>query len=592
MILQIINSGLICNNVKKTINISCDLSMQDQTDELARIRTILSENPKGITIEDIAKKLPLNRTSTAKYLNTLQISGQAEMRTFGRAKVYTLSQRIPFSQMLNLSSDLLLVVDEDLIIKQVNEPFIRVFGHSTDALIGASIGKSGLLPELSEKYLSQIRDALTGTEHITTDRFEIRGHEYFFKIKLTPIVFDQGGQGLAVILEDITHLKKYQLHLEQLVYERTKELTLANEQLIREIDERLKYQQALEQSEKKYRELVENANSIILRVNEQGSISFFNEFAEKFFGFSQDEIIGKKIVDTIITTSDGAVKGTEESVQKFLNPSEYLAFNELKCFKKNGEPVWIAWNNKAVIDPGGRVQEYLIVGTDITERKQVENALYQVNTKLNLVSSVARHDVLNKLTVISSTLSFLKESITDPHLKHLLDLAETATNAITRQMEFTRDYKDMGIEKAYWQDVDETIHKALSINFGKEIQFDLRLNGLELFADPWLKKVFSNLTDVMIRSELRTNTIMGFYKESEDGIELFFEGDGNGIPDDKKEKIFEHGFGDANGFGLFLAREILAITGITIREKGEPGKSLRFVIHAPKRAYRFKERLH
>ncbi len=110
--------------------------MQDQVDEITRIRTILKDNPKGITIEDIAKKLPLNRTSTAKYLNTLQISGQAEMRTFGRAKVYTLSQRVPFSQMLNLSSDLLLVLDQNLVIMQVNEPFIRVFGHSADDLIG------------------------------------------------------------------------------------------------------------------------------------------------------------------------------------------------------------------------------------------------------------------------------------------------------------------------------------------------------------------------------------------------------------------------------------------------------------------------
>jgi PAS domain S-box-containing protein len=566
--------------------------MQDQVDEIARIRTILSENPKGITIEDIAKKLPLNRTSTAKYLNTLQISGQAEMRTFGRAKVYTLSQRIPFSQMLNLSSDLLLVLDEDLIIKQVNEPFIRVFGHSSDALIGASIGKSGLLPVLSEKYLSQIKDSLTGTEHISTDRFEIKGQEYFFKIKLTPVVFDQGGQGLAVILEDITNLKKYQLHLEQLVYERTKELTLANEQLIKEIEERQKYQQALEQSERKYRELVENANSIILRVNDQGFITFFNEFAEKFFGFSQVEIIGKNIVGPIIAAKDGTLKVTEESVRTFLKPTEYMAFNELKCFKKNGEPVWIAWNNKAVLDPSGKVNEYLIVGTDITERKQVENALYQVNTKLNLVSSVARHDVLNKLTVISSTLSLLKESITDPHLKDFLILAETATNAITHQMEFTHDFKDMGMEKAYWQDVDETIHQALANNFGKEIQFDLRLEGLEIFADPWLKKVFSDLTDVMIRSVLRTNTIMIFYKESEDSLELFFVGEGNGIPADQKEKIFEYGFEDMNGFGLLLDREILAITGITIREKGEPGKSLRFEIHAPKNVYRFKERAH
>jgi PAS domain S-box-containing protein len=568
------------------IHISCDLSMQDQPDEIARIRAILSENPKGITIEDIARKLPLNRTSTAKYLNTLQISGQAEMRTFGRAKVYTLSQRIPFSQMLNLSSDLLLVLDQDLIIKQVNEPFIRVFGHSADLLIGASMGKSGLLPALSEKYLSQIRDSLTGTGHITTDRFEINGQEYFFKIKLTPIVFDQGGQGLAIILEDITHLKKYQLHLEQQVYERTKELTLANEQLIREIEARQRSNLELERSERKYRELVENANSIILRVNEQGTITFFNEFAEKFFGFSQDEIIGKNIVGPIIADKDGVDKETEELVRRFLKPPEYLAINELECCKKNGEPVWIAWNNKAVFDPSVGVNEYLIVGTDITERKHVENALNQVNNKLNLVSSVARHDVKNKLTVIYSTLTLLKENINDPKLINFLNLAETATIAITRQMEFTRDFKDLGMEKADWQDVEETLHRVFDNNYGKEIQFDLRLNCLEIFADSWLKKVFSNLSDVMIRSALRTNTIMVFYKESEDGMELFFEGDGNGIPADQKEKIFEH------GFGLFLAREILAITGITIREKGEPGKSLRFEIHVPKRAYRFKARAH
>jgi PAS domain S-box-containing protein len=571
--------------------VHCESSMQDQPDEITRIRTILKDNPKGITIEDIAKKLPLNRTSTAKYLNTLQISGQAEMRTFGRAKVYTLSQRVPFSQMLNLSSDLLLVLDQDLVIMQVNEPFIKVFGRSADDLIGTSISKSGLLPALSEKYLSQIRDSITGSEHISTDRLEINGQEYFFKIKLTPIVFDQGGQGLAVILEDITELKKYQQHLEQQVEKRTKELTQANEQLIKEIKERQKSQLALEQSERKYRELVENANSIILRVNDQGIITFFNEFAEKFFGFSQAEIMGKNIFGPIITVKGGTAKEIEESVRTFLKPTENLTFNELLCFRRNGEPVWIAWNNKAVFDPSGEVNEYLIVGMDITERKQVENALYEVNTKLNLVSSVARHDILNRLTIIYSTLSLLKESLTDPNQIDFIKRAETATIAITRQMEFTRDYKDMGMEKADWQDVDEHIHKTLANNYGKEIQFDLRLNGLEIFADSWLKKVFFNLTDAMIRYGLLTNTILVYYKESEDGLDLFFEGDCKGIPADQKEKIFEHGYGDTNGFGLFLVREILAITGITIKETGDTENKVRFEIRVPKRAYRFQERI-
>jgi PAS domain S-box-containing protein len=563
--------------------------MQDQEDEITRIRTILKENPKGLTIEDIAKKLPLNRTSTAKYLNTLQISGQAEMRTFGRAKVYTLSQRVPFSQMLNLSSDLLLVLDQNLVIIQVNEPFTRVFGHSSDDLIGTSIDQSELLPALSKKYLSQIRDSITGNEHVTTDSLKIKGQEYFFKIKLTPIVFDQGGQGLAIILEDITELKKYQQHLEQQVNERTKELTLANEQLLQESKERQKSQAALEQSERKYRELVENANSIILRVNDKGVIIFFNEFAERFFGTSQAEILGKNIFGSIIAVKDKSEKDNDELVRIFLKPTEYLTFNEKECLRRNGELVWVAWTNKAVFDSHGTVREYLIVGMDITERKQVENALHRVNTKLNVVSSVARHDILNKLTIISSTLSLLKESITDPKLINFLKQSEAATIAIIRQMELTRDYKDMGMEKADWQDVEETIHKVLDNNYGNGIHFDLRLNGLEIFADSWLKKVFFNMTDTMIRYGLRTKTIPVSYKESEDGLDLYFEAECKGIPVDQKEKIFEHGYGNTNGFGLFLTREILAITGITIKETGDTENMVRFKIHVPKRGYRFKD---
>jgi len=562
--------------------------MQDQEDEITRIRAILTENPKGITIEEIARKLPLNRTSTAKYLNTLQISGQAEMRTFGRAKVYTLSQRVPFSQMLNLSSDLLLVLDQNLVIKQVNEPFTRVFGHSADDLIGTSIGQSGLLLPLSEKYLSRMRDSITGSEHVTTDRLEIKGEEYFFKIKLTPVVFDQGGQGLAVILEDITELKKYQQHLEQQVYERTKELVHANAQLQAESKERMRSQAALEQSEQKYRELVENANSIILRVDDRGIITFFNEFAEKFFGISQAEILGKNMFGPIIAVKDRSEKEIAELVRTFLKTTEYLTFNELECLRRDGEPVWVAWTIKPVAGSHGMACEYLIVGMDITERKQVENALYQVNTKLNVVSSVARHDILNKLTIISSTLSLLKESITDPKMTDFLNYAETATSAITRQMGFTREFKNMGMEKADWQDVDETIHTMLDNNYGTGMGFDLRLNGLEIFADSWLKKVFFTMTDAMIRYGLPINTIHRSYKESEDGLCLFFEGDGKGIPVDQKEKIFEQGYGNTNGFGLFLAREILAVTGIALKETGDPEKMVRFEIHVPKRGYRFK----
>ena len=561
--------------------------MEDQADEVSRIRSILLNNPKGSTIEEIAKKLPLNRTSTAKYLNTLLISGQAEMRTFGRAKVFTLSQRVPFSQMLNLSSDLLLVLDQNLVINQVNEPFTRVFGLSREALIGVPVTRSPFTPYISEDNMSLIQEAAWGTEQSKIDRFEINGQEYFFKIKLIPLVFDQGGQGLALILEDITELKKYQQHLEQLVEQRTHELKSTNEQLVKEIDERQKSRIALEKSEKKYRELVENANSIILRINDSGAITFFNEFAVNFFGLSEQEILGKNIIGTIIPLPDIPGKNDSDMIRTFLKPSDSMTFNEIECIRKNGDRVWIAWTIKAIFDAKGNLDEYLVVGMDITQRRQGEYALQQINTKLNLVSSIARHDILNRLTVIYGIISLLEEKIPDPVYSGYLKKAEEAAVAIKHQIEFTGDYKNMGLEKADWQNVIHTLQQSLKNVDLKGVTLDLFSQDLEIFADPWLKKVFFNLIDNTLRYAEHVTKVTVSYCESGDGLDILFEDNGIGIPFDEKEKIFERGYGKNIGYGLFMAREILAITQLSIKETGEPGKGARYEIHVPKRLYRF-----
>jgi len=562
--------------------------MDDNNDELFRIRTILSENPKGLTIDDIAKKLPLNRTSTAKYLNTLHISGQAEMRTFGRAKVFTLSQRLPFSKMLNLSSDLLFVLDDHLAINQVNEALLRTFTMTKEALVGIHINDSPMAPYLAEKNLMMIKEAAGGKEYSNIERIEISGREFFFRIEMIPVVFDQGGQGLAVVLKDITELKQYQQHLERLVEERTTELRATNIQLLNEIEERRKSQAALEQSERKYRELVENANSIILRVNEKGSIVFFNEFAERFFETPAPEMLGKNIIGTILPDAVPEGKTPAQYVGEFLKPAEYMTFNEIPFLGKNGKQAWIAWTIRPVGSVNETPVEYLLVGMDITDRKNVETALQRVNAKLNLVSSIARHDILNKLTIISGTISLLLETITDPKQLDYLKQAEYAMLAIKNQVLFTRDYKDMGMEKADWQNVEATIRKVLASTRGKDISFDLTIKGLEIFADPWLTRVFFNLTDALVRHGLEKNTIRLHSGESDDGLDMIFEGNARGIPADQKERIFEHGSKDTNGFELFLAREILTITGITIRETGN-AETVRFEMHIPKRGYRFRE---
>jgi PAS domain S-box-containing protein len=565
-----------------------DAEMGYQEEELKRIRMILMENPKGLTIEEIAKKLPLNRTSTAKYLNTLQISGQAEMRTFGRAKVFTLSQRVPLSQMLNLSSDLLLVLDQHLMINQVNEPFIRLFDFSREALIGVPVNRSSFAPYISDTLLSLITETARGTEQSKMDHIEVNGKKYFFKIKRIPIVFDQGGQGLAIIFEDITELKNYQQHLEKLVEEWTLELKITNEKLVKEIKEHRKSRIIIEQNERKYRELVENANSIILRTDNSGNILFFNEFGVNFFGFSEHEILRRNIIGSILPFPDISGDNASDVIQKFLKPAVSPTCNEIECIRKNGERVWIAWNSKTVPDAQGNLSEFLAVGMDITERRQIENALHQVNAKLNLVSSIARHDILNRLTVIYGIISLLQEGIQDTVHRAYLKKAEEEAIAIKRQIEFTGDYKDMGIETADWQNVNNSLRQSVDNVDLKDVTMDLDTDNLEIFADPWLKKVFFNLIDNTLQHGQTATKIMVSYRESDAGIDIIFQDDGAGIPYDEKEKIFERGYGKNHGYALFIVREILAITGLTIKETGEPGNGARFEIRVPKRVYRIK----
>jgi signal transduction histidine kinase len=105
--------------------------------------------------------------------------------------------------------------------------------------------------------------------------------------------------------------------------------------------------------------------------------------------------------------------------------------------------------------------------------------------------------------------------------------------------------------------------------------------AVELYADPLVQKVFSNLIDNAVRYGKTITTITFRYEESVSGPAIICEDDGIGIRDDEKEKIFAFEYGLNTGLGLFLAREILMITGISITETGVAGKGARFEILCP-----------
>ena len=295
---------------------------------------------------------------------------------------------------------------------------------------------------------------------------------------------------------------------------------------------------------------------------------------------------GKNIIGSIVPSPEASGNNNSDEIKMFLTPAESMAFHETECVRKNKENVWIAWTNKAISDSDGNIREYLVVGMDITQRRQVENALCQVNAKLNLVSSITRHDILNRLQVIYGIVSLLQDGITDPTFSGYLRKAEESAIAIRRQIEFTADYKNMGLAKADWQNVsDALMHSRENMDL-KGVNLEILTNGFEIFADPWLKKVFFNLIDNTLRYAEHVTSIKVTCREAENGLDLIFEDDGIGIPFEEKEKIFERGYGKSIGYGLFMAREILAITDLTIQETGEPGKGARYEIHVPKRNYR------
>jgi PAS domain S-box-containing protein len=176
------------------------------------------------------------------------------------------------------------------------------------------------------------------------------------------------------------------------------DMAVALEKLRKEIEERQRASKALRESEAKYRELVQNANSIILRFDTAGRITFFNEFAQRFFGYSENEIIGQNVVGTIVPKQESGGRGLAEMIEDLIRNPEGYRHNENENIKRNGERVWIAWTNKAILDRDGGISQILCIGMDITDRKKIDRALRESEEKYrSLYSSMSEGVALHEI---------------------------------------------------------------------------------------------------------------------------------------------------------------------------------------------------
>jgi signal transduction histidine kinase len=220
--------------------------------------------------------------------------------------------------------------------------------------------------------------------------------------------------------------------------------------------------------------------------------------------------------------------------------------------------------------------------------KDSEAAFQIANKKLHLLSSITRHDIKNQLLGLMGFIELSKETTTDPELLHFIEREDTAAQAIRRQIEFTKNYEDIGVNAPKWQDIGVHVNALKTLIPPGEFEISVNIEGLEVLADPLLEKVFENLIDNSRRHGERVRHITFSTMQSDpDNLTILYEDDGVGVHEEDKERIFEKGFGKHTGLGMFLSREILAITGFYIKESGIYGKGVRFEIQVPKGKFRF-----
>ncbi len=345
--------------------------------------------------------------------------------------------------------------------------------------------------------------------------------------------------------------------------------------VLRDVSERNRILNDLRESEKKYHELFElGGEAIFLIDNEDGRLMECNTAATEIYGYGHDELVQMHNTDLSAEPAATRKVTAESPTGEVVVPLRYHR-------RKDGSTFPVEINGRFFSWKGRRAHVAAI--RDITERKRIDDALRQINRKLNLLNSITRHDIVNKITVLQANLAIAKTKSIDPLMTEYLERLDKTTKAIQEHVEFSRIYQDLGLQEPAWQPLEEVIG-ALDVPL--ELKIERMIDGIEVYADPMLRKVFYNLLDNTIRHGKKSTEVVISLNETNDGLIIVWEDNGIGVANTEKEMIFEHGYGKNTGLGLFISREILAITNIGIMETGKEGAGARFEISIPNGGYR------
>lgn len=329
--------------------------------------------------------------------------------------------------------------------------------------------------------------------------------------------------------------------------------------------------------------LTDNMEDMITQASAENLVVYISPSVTRRLGYRLVDLLGRNLVEHVHPEDLERVRGQFRAA---LASRQRTVRLEYRYQALSGDYVWVESETHLFFDEDGEYDGCLFVSRDIADRKLAEAAAALANNKLQLLNSVTRHDILNQVTILRGYLEMDAKVSDDPRMvEHLARMRQAVMN-IQSQIDFMRDYQRMGEFAPDWQEV-EPIFGSVARAFHLEgIRFEADLPRLEIFADRLLEKVFHNLIDNSLRHGGRVSSLSLTHEREDGALLLVYRDDGVGIKAEDKSRIFEMGYGRNTGYGLFLAKEILELTGLDMEERGEPGQGAMFVIRAPKGVWR------
>jgi len=349
--------------------------------------------------------------------------------------------------------------------------------------------------------------------------------------------------------------------------------------VFRDITEREKILAQIKENEKIFRSIFEDISDPLLMLDENGKILDINRNCENEMHIIKDRHLGSDIISCGLFSDE-----SKDKIRSFIKNAENVKTLEDHIHYPDGQDRFVILKVSMLRIRGNKVLLLLI--QDIDEIKRAKNALAKANNKINLLNNITRHDIINRITVGNAYCDFLKEIITDEKARNQIDIILESGKNVQQLIDFSKEYQDLGGEEPIWQDINYIVSKNVFKPLILNKSLILPKDTVEIFADTMLEKVFYNLIENSIRHGEHVSCIQILYKKNGDSLNIIYSDDGVGVPYEEKPKIFRRGYGKNTGLGLFLIREILGITNITIEENGEPGKGIQFVLTVPHNCYR------